>query len=100
MLQLEVSVWTKLPNETVEKPIAQKISTKTSHRGLKNGINSRQNAAENTKTWCFSIFSPTLKQAVYEKGLFRQFQRLALAAWGGSVDNAVETEKLKATQNA
>src|SRR6266498_4327193 len=38
--------------------------------------------SEHKKQGAFQLFSPTFKRSVFEKGLFRQFQRLALLAGG------------------
>jgi hypothetical protein len=65
---------TMKPNETVEKPLVRKTFIKISHNWLK----TRQNVVRNTKNQTlFSVSVPFFK-IIFERGLFRQFQRLAL----------------------
>jgi hypothetical protein len=65
----------KVANETVEKTLSRKMFKKNSHNRLKN----RQNVVQNAqKPGAFQWFSPTSTPCVFERGLFRQFQRLAL----------------------
>ena len=52
------------------------------------------------KPGTFQRFCPTFQKSVFEKALFRQFQRLALPALGWERGLAVETGKAKSQENA
>jgi hypothetical protein len=73
----------KPPNETVEKPFGRKTFVKISHWTLKNGDKSHENGTLSTKIWRFLMILSHFQVLRFEKGLFRQFQRLVLAPGGG-----------------
>jgi hypothetical protein len=53
-----------------------------SHNRLKNSRNVARMLCGTPKTRCFSAFLSHFSKIIFEKGLFRQFQRLALLAAG------------------
>jgi hypothetical protein len=69
-------------NETVEKPLVRKMFMKISHNGLKNCQDVAKMLCGTPKTRRFSAFLSHFSKIIFEKRLFRQSQRLALAAVG------------------
>ena len=65
------------PNETVEKPLVQNMFIKISHNRLcKNCQNVAEMLCGILKTRHFSAFLSHFSKIIFEKRLFRQFQRL------------------------
>jgi hypothetical protein len=88
----------KPSNETVEKPLVRKMFIKISHNRLKKCQNVARMLCGTPKTRQFSAFLSHFSKIIFEKRLIRQFQRLALAPWGGSVDSPAKWIKSKATK--
>lgn len=92
-----------VPNETVEKPLVRKMFIKISHNRPKNRQSVAQMLCGTPKTRCFSAFLSHFSKIIFEKRLIRQFQRLALPAWGGRVDsprNGIPPKPRKHSKNA
>jgi hypothetical protein len=73
--------YSKPNNETVEKPLVRKMFIKISHNRLKNCQNVAKMLCGTSITRRFSAFLSHFSKIIFEKRLFRQFQRLALANW-------------------
>ena len=73
---------------------------KISHNRLKNRQNVAKMLCGTPKTRRFSAFLSHFSKIIFEKGLFRQSQRFALGAWGGSVDSPSKRKKLKEAKKA
>jgi len=65
-----------------KKPLFEKSSQKTPSTGSKKAQKSPKCCLKHIKQGAFQCFSPTFQRSVFEKGLFRQFQRLAFLAGG------------------
>jgi hypothetical protein len=72
----------KQPNETVEKPLVRKMFKKNSHNRLKNSQNIVKMLCGTPKNRRFSVFLSHFSKIIFERRLFRQFQRIALPALG------------------
>ena len=70
----------KSPNETVEKPLVLKMFKKISHNRLRNCQNIAKMLCGIPKTRRFSAFLSHFSKIIFEKGLIRQFQRLAFTS--------------------
>ena len=65
------------------------LSLKNVHKNLPQQAQiSPKCCSEHKKLGAFQCFCPTFQKSFFEKGLFRQFQRLALAASGRDMDSA------------
>jgi hypothetical protein len=89
----------KPPNETVEKPLDRKMFIKISHNRLRNCHNVAKLLCGTPKTRRFSTFLSHFSKIIFEKGLFRQSQRLALPAAGGT-RLTYKTDKTRSCEKA